>query len=756
MGDPFSPTFNGTRKKKNQTRIAHISDLHFTSTTKYEKEDVWKALTGDLQDKDADLLVVTGDIIDSSVRDNFSKDGITNAFETAKQFLLALCKELDIEPTSRLVVVPGNHDYRLKGVVSPHSKFRFLEKLKQMVVAPHFDLFYQSFKDYSDARFLPGLRCCLFTFDSNTTDLGLNLASGRITNEHLTSFVNLCKKWSAENAAEWRRCSKIALVHHHPMPIAETELKISFIESEGFHLLRNAGLFMTEMVNQRVDLILHGHKHYPALSQARFPSHDATAHTVSIIAAGSASTHGHPHTSYNLVTIFDDGGISVERRVREIASYSVGKSYPELLPYEQTRRVLFNRLAGAVKVRVKKYTRIDSIKPGSGDDEMVEKYRGVTTVSGSPELYLGSHFASDSGFVSKPTLESPTHQISWEPDPSPPGKGRIFFEPPINNSPMDFDSKVNILNAMHFNEQDRLAIAEDPLESSYATIQDACELFVFKVKFPESFSPKQPQVRVLNREGERDDRERDYASSRFSSFPDDRTAVLIVDYPLPGYVYEIVWGLPETEVEELQLNNADRLWGDEIRARLLELTLDQPATQRVLESLKTKLDNATANSKPVGARDLEVVLHVYDREKHGLVCVGASAAGPARTQLLNGLIKVGVTAIGQAYRRREHMKWVRGQNRGLDDAEFLDFDPNPPHTCILSIPLHFPLNTGARIGVLTLATRDNIAPMIQLMDRNLTEEKRAAFQVIVGEATSWYANDLMTALQLQTISISAS
>jgi hypothetical protein len=40
MTNAIPPNSNGLRKKKGQTRIAHISDLHFSSRTDYEKEAV--------------------------------------------------------------------------------------------------------------------------------------------------------------------------------------------------------------------------------------------------------------------------------------------------------------------------------------------------------------------------------------------------------------------------------------------------------------------------------------------------------------------------------------------------------------------------------------------------------------------------------------------------------------------------------------------------------------------------------------------
>jgi len=224
---------------------------------------------------------------------------------------------------------------------------------------------------------------------------------------------------------------------------------------------------------------------------------------------------------------------------------------------------------------------------------------------------------------------------------------------------------------------------------------------------------------------------------------------------LPGYTYKIVWGLPETEDEERNLSDPDRLTRSDIQEKLLGLraTENQSLLQSLLGNLRAAVIGATANSKPIGANDLEVMLHVYDRNSQGLVCIGALAAPDVQKRLIPHVFKVGVSTIGQAYRRREHMGWVRGQNRGNYDL-FLDFDPRPAaHSCIFSFPLLYPLNTGAKIGVVTLASRSNTAPMIRLLAKNRSLEDEAAFRVLAAKPLEWYAHEVMVALGLQPITI---
>jgi 3',5'-cyclic AMP phosphodiesterase CpdA len=773
--NPPCPVGNQQQKTPGRTVIAHISDLHFTSATDPTREDVWSALKADLPKHNVDLLVATGDVVDGSIRDSYHEKGVRQALENVKTFLLSLCDAVGIaDPTKGLRVVPGNHDYRVKGIFKPESRFRTVKTAKQWLLKPQYDLFNELLGDYFKPAFFPNLRCCLFTFDSNAVESGLVLATGRVDNNKIVEFISLYDLLQNAYPDSWGQCTKIALLHHHPMPIGPTENKASRVEDESYLLLKNAGLFMSEMVRRKVDLILHGHKHHPALSRATFPRFGEEAHTVSVVAAGSASVRGLPQTSYNLVTIHNNGTIAVERMIREEISYIRGQSLPSLQSYEDTRRVRFARLARdlrvgnerGVRIRVGKYTRVDTIKPGSGDDEMSGSLEGV--VAAYPDklaTHFPYHFTSQSGMPSKPELDSETHSLRWDaPDPKQPGRGAVVFDPPVEDAPMNFTYRATINNAIHFNAQDRLAVTgKDDKESVYATITEWFDMFTLKVKFPDKFDKRRPRVEVTDEiQNVRDYVEERYAERRFTSFDDDDTAVLIIDRPLPGYKYKIVWELPENEAEERHLPGAVRNQLEEIKARLLGLRTESgtEAATRVHESLVGL--KAYLNELPNGAAaDLEILVHVHDPSKGGLVCVAALSSAATQGELLERVIRVGDTAIGQAYRRREHVDWVRGENHGHDLAAFLDYDQAQPHTGILSVPLFYPLNEGGRVAVVTLATRSRLAPMLNYLEEvrpqdGATERRSpevdAAFKVLVSMPHSWYARELMAALGLPEVS----
>src|SRR5207302_4654043 len=126
---------------------------------------------------------------------------------------------------------------------------------------------------------LPTLNVCILVLDSNVMEF-LDLASARIDTSDLSSFHTLASQVSGKNF------TKIALLHHHPMPISATERE-GFLNDPGFTMLKNAGQVMTTMVAAKMDLVLHGHEHYAAYSKAVFPYDRKEEHFITVVSAGS-------------------------------------------------------------------------------------------------------------------------------------------------------------------------------------------------------------------------------------------------------------------------------------------------------------------------------------------------------------------------------------------------------------------------------------------------------------------------------------
>jgi 3',5'-cyclic AMP phosphodiesterase CpdA len=721
------------RKTHGRTVIAQISDLHFTSATDW-KANEWKALADDLADHKIDFLAVTGDLIENAVTDNLKSQGVIAALDKVREFLLNLCERIGIDPNVAVGVVPGNHDFRLKGVYVPRLFFKR---------GVYYDAFYERFGEFYTSKLLPSLNCCVFTFDSNTPDVDLNFASGRINDDDILEFSSTLKAMDDEHRDELLSCSKIVLVHHHPMPIAATELNASFIDSEKYHLLKNAGLFMTEMVRHKVNLILHGHKHYPAWSKATFPLPGEAEHSVAVVAAGSVSLRGRPHSSYNLIIMRDSGEIELNRKIRDSVKYGKSTASTALYSYEDTRRFRIHNLATAVgaKLRMEKYLRVASIEDRSGDVVNRELYSNARSYTDEDVSYIRQRYSSQSGRTAHPQFTADSMRVTWEWEDDA-GRGRILFDPPIGRLNTNFEVTSETKEAIYFNQQDRLRVTGTTADESVRTrIREVCDLLVVKVSFPASFTLNMFWVEVRDEGGRRDLVEERYIASKITSFDDD-SLVLSVEKPLPGYTYTIAWSLPESEEEELQLPTSEGIFADEIIRQLLALRNDEWKRSQVQQRLYNLVNEiVSVNSVPMGADDFEVFIHSYDENLGGLVCVASIGTnrGAART------LRSGESEIGRAYKRRlPDTRLSRAQTVDVPDLDVYDAG----HVGVLSVPLFYPLE-GFRIGVVTLATRSKSAAFLRLLNDQLSVEDDEAFDALVEHLRTSFVDSLLAALGLQ-------
>jgi 3',5'-cyclic AMP phosphodiesterase CpdA len=739
-----SPPYRGVpkvqRKRDGCTVVAHISDLHFTATTAAEAA-IWEALRQDLGKTGADILVVTGDLIDCSVGDNLQEAGVSQALDRVHTFIAeGLCGELAIDPAEALIVVPGNHDYRWKGLVSKQT---------------YFDLFHEKFRPYYGHSMFPALRLCVFCFDSNTVDRGVNFATGLVAEEELVAFAAAVDEIKKVHLPTWLESTRLAVVHHHPMPIAATEHRAGVTDREEFLLLKNAGLFMTELVRAEIDLVVHGHKHYPSFSRATFRPQEGSEQTIMVLGAGSVAGKGQ-EPSYNMVTLHDNGEVLLERRWRRAAAYE-RKTEPALQTYEMARAARFERLAKAagVKLRVRRATRLDRLGEDAGDDEIHWHFEGARSNGKDPIGEIETTARSDSGYFGEEEYEweKPLQDIRCR-EKRVEGNANaqrrvVAFDPPIGKEPVTFGRRRTIHNAIHYNQRDRLDATGGQRADEWLAllVTNAIELLIFGIMFPEGRFPSEVTVRVYRETTQRDEAEqRDseeeaYARQRVLQVRENRLVTLTIEKALPGYRYEIGWELPPDETEELDLTAAQAGMAREIGERLLAARQSRPAgpVQDALGLLRTEVVEDRAGE------DLEVTLFCYDRDVNALVCVGGVGDYEPQSRLWTWEIKPGRTIVGQAYRRRDTVLYIQvpGVEIGTEYYEPVPEEsgrPREPHTVIFAVPLFYPVARGRRVGVLSIASRSNVTSLLQL------ENDEAAVCALLEHVTAWYAKRLSAAL----------
>jgi predicted phosphodiesterase len=219
-------------------RFLHMSDLHFGDP---QSDKSRRYVTGHLAGilRDIDRVVVTGDLFNSprpELRDQF----------------LDFRANVKRMTTKSLIVIPGNHDVRTRGILGRTYEFAFDFGWKPIVVDPD-------------------LECVFLCF--NSVEEG-TLARGRVTNDQLlrmaSEFNEECDQWMQEHQKDIRRYTRIALVHHHPFAYETAPSALAYYEpfvrritgnEDTFTRFEEADRFVTWCAERGVSLILHGHKH---------------------------------------------------------------------------------------------------------------------------------------------------------------------------------------------------------------------------------------------------------------------------------------------------------------------------------------------------------------------------------------------------------------------------------------------------------------------------------------------------------------
>jgi 3',5'-cyclic-AMP phosphodiesterase len=180
-------------------KIAHISDLHFSSSLFVQKwaDNVAKRI----EEERPDLLVVTGDL---------TTEGYIPEFELAKSFL-------DRLETKDRLIVPGNHDARNMG-------YAIFEEM----LGPRFPCF-------------RGEGVTVLGLDSTEPDVD----DGHVGREH---YGTIRENLSGPNV-------RILALHHHLIPIPGT--------GRERQIPTDAGDLLGVCKEVSMDLVLSGHKHLP-------------------------------------------------------------------------------------------------------------------------------------------------------------------------------------------------------------------------------------------------------------------------------------------------------------------------------------------------------------------------------------------------------------------------------------------------------------------------------------------------------------
>lgn len=276
--------------------ILQLSDLHFGSDAVFEGDNK-TALLSVLEQGikhccrergNVDILAVTGDLIHG---DSIWLSDFSSLAERVVSYLKKLATEtLKISPETRLLIIPGNHDCKYRGIFK-NAKFG--------------KAFRKSIEAFNQHTFYPKMNLLVGCFDSNIAKKNLELATGFVDPQEINRLEDKLEKARGKSgvAGPYR----VALVHHHPLPVSEAEgqdLKTRFQKFTGIKLadapeylmLRNAGTFLDRLIGHGYQLALHGHLHHNSSTRYVRGDTDMTRHEterwLQVISCGSTATPG--------------------------------------------------------------------------------------------------------------------------------------------------------------------------------------------------------------------------------------------------------------------------------------------------------------------------------------------------------------------------------------------------------------------------------------------------------------------------------
>ena len=312
-------------------RLLHISDIHFG--TSFDRS-LWEYIVALIKRERPSVVACTGDMVDH---------GGLFMLALARKQLDALTSETGVPLEIR--TVPGNHDcgpwgnLRLRpfstnyaalfGPVAMRLSDSFPTYLKYMewpwplrflyrpILSPWLyamkwgTAVHRIVKARTSLKRLPISRkpdikgLVLVYLDSNDTS---RLATGNVDVKELTRLKATVLNMRDDDG-ERAFAPRIALVHHHPLPIPDSKITEGLTSFEPFLILRNAGIVLRELNRCDVDLILHGHKHYSSFSRLGYSLDHRVEGEIAVLAAGSAGvTHSEAgRNSVNFIDVFRNG-----------------------------------------------------------------------------------------------------------------------------------------------------------------------------------------------------------------------------------------------------------------------------------------------------------------------------------------------------------------------------------------------------------------------------------------------------------------
>jgi len=687
-------------------QIAHISDVHWES----RDNNVSAVLTEALKREAPKLLVFTGDLVDHPHR-----------LGKAKDWLFELCRDCGIDPDKQLLVIRGNHDCRFWGI------FGFLP-LTGFFFWKHFRALRQRRVQIVDVT--GQLSVAFLHIDSNPIVWGA--ARGKVGWWEMRKLRRALQALPKPEQLRLRSSFKIALVHHHPLPVPHGG-------PDALLFLKDAQRLLQFLAETKVDMVLHGHKHSAPYSLLSLGSATADERVIEVLGAGAAvktkdvDRRGH---NFNLICIEPDG----LRYVRQFFAPPQAE-FTESLPCGYPAQSFSLAYQHAWKTRG---LRCQSIRWDMRIDEEGDRfnelaYTGFAVREGRDFEFLAPPpYTVDTGHLSGVWLnEEKTdagihlEEVSRIPRSI---EFRVFFpNRPTEETPAQFAIQSWDLNACSLNLADfrkKFPTRQPQREWEEKSIRMAVDDFYWTIRFPSELKFRNPpefEVWDPNAD-EKHEWLTHVLQQDFYYSSELHTAVLSIRKPPVGFLYRIYWypgaaaadkadTKPDAQFEKIKFQVDDfarealllakrRQPGQPLPGRLAQLTRVLLA---IAELIAKKIEEVSAATGKVRGKDLDLSVMVNDNaeppERPMLRVIAAH--GPGGDTFWDFTLEEGDGVAGRAFDKNV----LRCYDAEIPDPKrstYVDVRGYPKHKVLYSIPLRHPEAKSLIFGIFNVGAIDDV------------------------------------------------
>lgn len=754
--------------KVQRARILHLSDLHFGA--RFNK-DTWQDATNKAKEWGPNLVIVTGDLVNSPWRWRM---------KWAKQELSALKEKLGCA----VIVVPGNHDTRVVGLLPVGWIWRLVLGLALLLApallflvpfAPLIGTVVSSglalvalgllllrfclagFTKYFSAFAVPSpyeyanLGIELYAFDSATA--AISGARGRIP---LHQFVaarknqlsGTTKTPGGEDVSLELRPAlfRIAILHHHPLPIPYDD------SAEYLMVADNAGAFLSEISRMKVRLIMHGHKHKRHFSRVTINANEPNEHEVAVLSTGTATVgsgtqrRGH---NFNLLELDDYGNMKVTPWI------GVGGTFESGPPFfvEQNRladtrqyQMAVERHGIACQSNVVRFE-----INGEGDIFQRHEFHGLHVERDQSALkelpkpirakVTTGHIE---GFHGAPLDQNSRETVTFVParvSSLTEQSGTIRFGRNLlsRDKPLSFFFQYHALNALAMTKRQHAEMYGDEPRLEYvqlALTQCPSQELNMIIKFPPDFRIGGPPQLLVESNNERlADLEKKYENC-VDYYQYLQLFIARIRHPPLNLKFKIQWAL--TDAPPPGGERTTSLVGEaEAMARgLLQLASrgSDPGIQQLLKVIEEdtresfKLDDKSKDP-------IDISLMAYDKHERVLRIVAASF--PMTSEMRDFRLKYGDGIAGRAYKMNAGRLFIKRLAKGSDGPAYYYPTDGKPYKLddvedqvIMSVPLRHPDDKTLIYGILNISSKMASSKLQDIKEASALDESSVYHKAI--------------------------